>query len=700
MSGRSPEWKDGRSKDITFIVTKDCQLACKYCYLVGKNADERMSWDTAKQAVDFILSHERDEEFDFESVVFNFIGGEPFLEIDLIDSICDYLKLQMYLSNHHWFNSYRFSITTNGINYDSPKVQNFIRKNLKHLSITITIDGTPQKHNLNRVWRDDGNNVQLKLGSYDAVVKNIPLWLEQFPDAATKVTVSSPDIPYIKESVLHLFNLGIHYVYINCVFENVWKDGDDALLEEQLRLLADEMIGHGLYKEYYCSFFDREIGKPIDAKNDRNWCGAGMMLAFDAHGNLYPCTRFVKYSLREKPARVIGHLDTGIDRNLLRPYHYLSRSIQSSKECFECEVASGCAWCQGENYDCSESGTIFRRSTAICRMHKARVRANEYYWNRLDDISNCEKAPLPKIDNKFSLDGTVTMPENVIVLLSTDATSFCIASNKNNKIHTLIPIDILRDVVNQASRQGRNMQFVYPEYKLPDEYLSLIATVQHKDIVPISYSGHGDAVVFNSWEDINGEISPDSFCILRTSLSNFYRRTTDLVSLLNNIHRLNIVFTDECIFSEQDVPKYREVISELSNIILNCWKAGKYVEVNLITDRLHLTEMDNCDAGWRSITLAPNGKYYICPSFYYANEEDSCGDVQNGLALKDALLYKLDYAPVCKSCNAYHCSRCVFLNKKRTLEVNIPSFEQCKKAEIELEATRQFYHLWKKIESI
>ena len=93
----SQEWKDGHCKDITFIVTKDCQLACKYCYLVGKNNNERMSIETAKSTVDYILDHETDELFHFESVVFNFIGGEPFLEIDLIDRICDYLKMQMYL---------------------------------------------------------------------------------------------------------------------------------------------------------------------------------------------------------------------------------------------------------------------------------------------------------------------------------------------------------------------------------------------------------------------------------------------------------------------------------------------------------------------------------------------------------------------------------------------------------------------------
>ena len=48
-----------------------------------------------------------------------------------------------------------------------------------------------------------------------------------------------------------------------------------------------------------------------------------------------------------------------------------------------CEVAGGCAWCQGENYDAADTNTFFQRATAICKMHKARVRANNYYWNKL-----------------------------------------------------------------------------------------------------------------------------------------------------------------------------------------------------------------------------------------------------------------------------------------------------------------------------
>lgn len=369
-------WQDGIAKNITFIVTKDCQLACKYCYLVGKNIKERMSWETAKAFIDYVLSHE--EDFPEASVVWDFIGGEPFLEIDLIDQICDYLKEQMFKLNHHWFNSYRFSFSTNGINYHEPKIQKYIEKNRSHLSIGITIDGTEKKHDLNRVYKIT------ERGSYKDVVRNIPLWLEQFPNAGTKVTISSADIPYITESVLHLYSLGIHEVNINVVFEDVWKDGDDKLFEEQLITLADAVIDSGYYQDYSCSFFSELIGKPLDPEIDnQNWCGAGRMLSVDAAGNLYPCTRFAQYSLREKKAWIIGNIKDGIDKNKLRPFYTLDRTTQSSQECIHCEVANGCAWCQGENYDAADTPTVYQRATAICKMHKARVRANNYYWNKL-----------------------------------------------------------------------------------------------------------------------------------------------------------------------------------------------------------------------------------------------------------------------------------------------------------------------------
>lgn len=399
----SDQWQHGIAKSITFIVTKDCQLACKYCYLVGKNSKERMSDEIARKAVDYILQNK--QVSGNKSVVWDFIGGEPFLEIDLIDRTCDYIKKQMFRLNHPWFNSYRFNFSTNGINFGSEKVQRFIKKNISHLSIGITIDGTQKKHDLNRIYKKIRPNEEER-GSYADVVNNIPLWLKEFPGVGTKVTISSADIPYIKESVLHLYRLGIHEVNINCVFEYVWHEGDEILFEDQLMQLADAIIDGGYYENYACSFFQQNIGHPLNpVTENNNWCGAGMMLSVDAEGNFYPCTRFAAYSLRSKKPIIIGNVWDGIDLNKLRPFLTLDRMTQSPEKCRICEVASGCAWCQGENYDAADTSTIYQRSTAICKMHKARVRANNYYWNKLG-------RKLEKENKKVSSESTYRAPQS------------------------------------------------------------------------------------------------------------------------------------------------------------------------------------------------------------------------------------------------------------------------------------------------
>ena len=59
----------------------------------------------------------------------------------------------------------------------------------------------------------------------------------------------------------------------------------------------------------------------------------------------------------------------------------IDRRSQSTDECFNCPIASGCAWCSAYNYE--EFGTADKKTTYHCGMHKARVLANVYYWNKL-----------------------------------------------------------------------------------------------------------------------------------------------------------------------------------------------------------------------------------------------------------------------------------------------------------------------------
>ena len=80
------------ARTITFQVTEDCCMKCSYCYQHNKKPN-RMSFEVAKQFIDDLLSGSEKVTCyipkDSVGIVLEFIGGEPFLEIDLVSKITD-----------------------------------------------------------------------------------------------------------------------------------------------------------------------------------------------------------------------------------------------------------------------------------------------------------------------------------------------------------------------------------------------------------------------------------------------------------------------------------------------------------------------------------------------------------------------------------------------------------------------------------
>lgn len=367
------QYREGECQYITFVVTQECNMRCTYCYEVHKNSHNVMPREVAYRAIDFFLSQPCKKP----AVILEFIGGEPTLEMDLIRDIIQYFKrASSRLKNHPWRTAYVFLIGSNGTTYRSEEVQQFVWENIYHAHLLISIDGSKRKHDMHRLFKNGK-------GSYDVVVENVKLWIRQFPNSPTKVTFASDDLPYTCESIVHLWDLGIKEVPANVVFENVWKPGDPEIFESQLRKLADIALDGDYWKTCNTTLFwpPNDEGEP----SDRNWCGTGHMVAVDSAGNLYPCLRFMDFSLANpcRSSRSVGTIYDGFDQDKLRTYHCLLKSLQSPQECLECDVQSNCSWCSAHNYDAADSDTVFQRKTFICEMHKARWRANQYYWQQL-----------------------------------------------------------------------------------------------------------------------------------------------------------------------------------------------------------------------------------------------------------------------------------------------------------------------------
>lgn len=277
------------------------------------------------------------------------------------------------------------------------------------------------------------------------------------------------------------------------------------------------------------------------------------------------------------------------------------------------------------------------------------------------------------------------MQKYMIIMLDDTSVSYCHYENTRTE-HRLIPLHLLREAIFFAMKENLAILMVYPDYDLPQEYLDVIDSIDHADIVPAGCSGD---VVVCSWETLHAVSSTDNVVALRTTHAELFSRYSEIAKTLENISRINVIITNPLEMTHDDFNTYKSVLSSLAKKVKELYSKGKTSQLNILTDRMVLSEMNNCNAGWESITLAPDGKFYVCPAFYLESEDYSVGDLKNGIDIKNPQLYRLDHAPICRNCDAFQCRRCVWHNYKTTLEINIPSHEQCVTAHLERNASRE-----------
>lgn len=340
------------SRPITFCVTNACQLRCKYCYETHKG-NSFMSFETAKKFIDLLLSGEKgmDKYINPDispAVVIEFIGGEPFLAIDLMDEIMDYWMDRTTELMHPWADKYMISICSNGVAYFEPKVQKFLEKHKDHMSFSVTIDGNKELHNACRVYA--GTDI----GCYDEAVAAAKDWMDRGYYMGSKVTLAPSNIQYMYDAIMHMVDMGYNEVLANCVYEAEWSNEDALLFYEQGKKLADEFLARDLdfENEFYCSLYEENYFHPKDENDVENWCGGnGVMIACDWDGEIYPCIRYMEMSLgNDQPKLPIGNVDDGIMQTPeqlqnVKCLQCVNRRTQSTDECFNCPIAEGCSWC-------------------------------------------------------------------------------------------------------------------------------------------------------------------------------------------------------------------------------------------------------------------------------------------------------------------------------------------------------------------
>lgn len=280
------------------------------------------------------------------------------------------------------------------------------------------------------------------------------------------------------------------------------------------------------------------------------------------------------------------------------------------------------------------------------------------------------------------------MLKYLVILLSNKSTSFCHYNCACESEVITISTDDLKAAILFGMKENLMIQFVYPEYELSTEHIQLIESIDHINIKPLALAKMDDIGIVNSWSELSEQIYSDTI-VIRTSLPELISHSSQLCDIMKLQSRINIVLIDIPSIGNEQVSIYR---TWLINFAKNDFKKltleiGRIPQLNLLTDRLYLNGMNNCNSGVDSITIGPDGRFYICPAFY--NNSDFIGNPDKGFIFDNELL-KIERAPICRICDAWQCKRCIWLNQKKTHELNTPSKSQCLISHAEREASRLF----------
>lgn len=284
------------------------------------------------------------------------------------------------------------------------------------------------------------------------------------------------------------------------------------------------------------------------------------------------------------------------------------------------------------------------------------------------------------------------MLKYLVIQLCDTAPSFCHYHNpKSNR--NLISLEDLKAGILFGMKENLNIQFLYPDYELPEEYKIAIDGIDHIDIVSINnednlLKSNAEILVVDSWNYFDSNFNGEKNYILRTTREELFKNHQKLIYILPKVARMNVVLTDIPEFRDEDFERYKEILASVSDSLLKEYVEGKSPQTNILTDRLVLEKMNNCNAGDEVITLAPDGKFYVCPAFYLQGGRPE-GDLKKGLNIRNPQLFKWSHAPICRKCDAYQCKRCVWINEMLTLEVNTPSREQCVISHLERNESRR-----------
>ncbi|WP_428739318.1 radical SAM protein [Sulfurimonas sp.] len=347
---------------ISLSVTHDCNLRCEYCY-AGEKSSCTMDIETAKKIIDFIILITPPKE----DLSIGFFGGEPLMELGLIDEIIEYI----YTKNLP--HPISFSITTNGTLLNSSAID-LIKKH--GINISVSIDGPQDIHDKFR--KDKYGN-----GTFNRISKNIKNLANHIEYFQVNSVFTPLTIKRLDETVRFLIDNELYRIHLNPDVSIEWGEESFDDIADGYQNIADtyiEMFNQG--QEIAINLLDSKLILFFKGGyEERDKCGMGETeFGFAPSGNVYPCERLIGDDTDEQMN--MGNVHTGV--NLLHRCVIGRKEANENEECKECELQKYCMnWCGCTNYHMT--GSASKASAMMCYSERHAIKAAKYVFESLQD---------------------------------------------------------------------------------------------------------------------------------------------------------------------------------------------------------------------------------------------------------------------------------------------------------------------------
>jgi sulfatase maturation enzyme AslB (radical SAM superfamily) len=315
-------------KNLTLMVTEKCNFHCSYCY--HRRTDATMTWPTAREAIDMYL---RQWAGSRRSNIF-FYGGEPLINIDLVERAAQYAKQQSKVLNK----KVAYSMTTNG-SLLNRGILDFL--NDFKFTLELSFDGTAQN--------------QRQRGTFEMLQQQIRE-IQSYPHIKLMVnSVFTPrTIDKMAASLKKIMDMGVRLINTSLCYTRRWNRPSIARADVAYRTITDMALAH----------YQRS-GKNVLVNFHKNrrkglWqCSAGQdSLTVTASGEVWGCPLFYSY-FRERPDSDLyndfhfGHFQDLSTHGALK-LRQTARNYQrfrmdhfrtSRRPCFLCDQVQQCGMC-------------------------------------------------------------------------------------------------------------------------------------------------------------------------------------------------------------------------------------------------------------------------------------------------------------------------------------------------------------------